>query len=283
MKKPIILLVGQANSGKDTIAQIICKYYNGQSLALADPIKRIAQFIFGFEDEQLWGPSSKRGEELSSFNHQGDWSKYQESWQMAYGRVLLAENAFYHNDIFSVFSKAINKKTVEGLKDWIIALQAELKEQKRPLTPRLVLQSLGTEYGRAIKSDIWIDIAQDNIKKLLRGDSSYIPKKGVIDSDTSCDWVVVSDGRFENEIKSIRNMGGVVVEVVNPHSTPVNSGITAHSSEEEQKGLPKKIFDFSLVNDKTKGFDFLNQEISKLMDKLFFIDYLAQKSRRDEP
>ena len=63
------------------------------------------------------------------------------------------------------------------------------------LTPRLMLQLWGTEVcRRAFHDDIWIASLENNLR-------------------TSTDNVVISDCRFPNEIKSIREAGGIIVWV----------------------------------------------------------------------
>lgn len=283
MHKPIVLLVGQANSGKDTVANIICKHYNGQSLALADPIKRLAKFIFDFEDRQLWGPSSTRGEVLDRFNPQKSLSQYQESWQMAYGKVLLAEALLMGPEVSQFFPEGFKPTQLEAFKAWVCELQESLIEQNKVLTPRIALQSLGTEFGRTHNPTMWIDVAKNNINRLLEGGVSYSQQNGLVQSGKSCDWVIISDGRFENEIRAVKSMGGLVAEVVNRHATEMTTGIEGHASEEEQKRLSKDLFNFRITNDKTKGLDALALEVFMLMDKLSIVRYLGQKSRRDEP
>ena len=64
------------------------------------------------------------------------------------------------------------------------------------LTPRYVLQVWGTEVARAsFHDDIWIAALENKLRK-------------------TTDDVVISDCRFPNEIKSIRNAGGIVIRVV---------------------------------------------------------------------
>jgi len=63
------------------------------------------------------------------------------------------------------------------------------------LTPRLMLQLWGTEVcRRGFHDDIWIASLENKLR-------------------TSTDDIVISDCRFPNEIKSIRNAGGIVVRV----------------------------------------------------------------------
>jgi len=64
------------------------------------------------------------------------------------------------------------------------------------LTPRLMLQLWGTEVCRkGFHDDIWIAALENKLR-------------------TSTDDIVISDCRFPNEIKSIKNAGGIVVRVV---------------------------------------------------------------------
>jgi hypothetical protein len=64
------------------------------------------------------------------------------------------------------------------------------------LTPRHVLQVWGTEVARrSFHDDIWIAALENKLRK-------------------TTDDVVISDCRFPNEIKSIRNAGGIVIRVV---------------------------------------------------------------------
>ena len=64
------------------------------------------------------------------------------------------------------------------------------------LTPRWVLQYWGTEVCRSgFHDDMWIASLENKLR-------------------TSKDDIVISDCRFPNEIKSIKNSGGIVIRVV---------------------------------------------------------------------
>jgi hypothetical protein len=65
----------------------------------------------------------------------------------------------------------------------------------KPITPRYILQQWGTEVCRkGFHDDIWIASLENKLRN-------------------SKDNVVISDCRFPNEIKSIREAGGIVVRV----------------------------------------------------------------------
>lgn len=66
-------------------------------------------------------------------------------------------------------------------------------------SPREILQTLGTDWGREmIDQDIWIKIAENSIKQ----------------SDS--DLIMFDDCRFQNEVDMIKRNGGHVVELYRP-------------------------------------------------------------------
>ena len=91
----IIGLSGLAGSGKTTVANMLVKNHVFEAISLADPMKRFCKEMFGFSDEQLYGPSSAR------------------------------------NAIDPRYGKS----------------------------PRVALQHLGTEWGRAFHENVWVDYA----------------------------------------------------------------------------------------------------------------------------
>ena len=56
MRKPdLIGILGRAGSGKTTTGLHLVEKYGAQRLSFAEPLKRLAQHIMGFTDEQLYG------------------------------------------------------------------------------------------------------------------------------------------------------------------------------------------------------------------------------------
>ncbi len=101
-------------------------------------------------------------------------------------------------------------------------LHGKAKELPDPryngITPRKVLQTLGTEFGRACYQDLWVDYALRKAGERLRFYRS--------------DGAVISDVRFKNERDAIWKAGGKVWRVVRPGAGLV--GATAsHVSENE--------------------------------------------------
>jgi hypothetical protein len=109
----------------------------------------------------------------------------------------------------------------------------DLKEQHIPVlgtTPRYIMQTLGTEWGRnTIRDNLWVDAA-------LAQARSYM----------ACNrHVVFDDMRFPNELLAVVKAGGEVWKIVRPGAP---SPATQHPSEGLLDGYE---FDHIIVNDGT--------------------------------
>lgn len=107
--------------------------------------------------------------------------------------------------------------------------ERELKEKEIPelgLSYRQMAQALGTEWGRALKESLWLDIAAAKIALYRQYDSP---------------GVVISDVRFPNEAAWVRAQGGKVWTILRPGIEPVR----AHASEELIATLP---YDYVIYN-----------------------------------
>jgi len=56
----ILGIVGRSGSGKSTMAGYLVRTKRYTAINLADPLKRFCKEIYGFTDNQLWGPSADR-------------------------------------------------------------------------------------------------------------------------------------------------------------------------------------------------------------------------------
>jgi hypothetical protein len=126
----------------------------------------------------------------------------------------------------------------QGLAAMLGISEAELRDRsakERPIvglgaSPRQLLQTLGTEWGRQmICPDIWIELAFWRWEQAAANGISLI---------------VVPDVRFANEARQIRSEGGEVWMIYRPGVEPV----AAHESE---AGLPLRMIDRLVVNDGT--------------------------------
>lgn len=94
------------------------------------------------------------------------------------------------------------------------------------LTAREVMQFVGTDLFRKMKYNVWADATINKIKN-----------EGV-------DFAIIADCRFPNEVKAIKDAGGVVIRLTR---NPFNSD---HSSETalDSKNYDYRNFDLILTN-----------------------------------
>lgn len=123
-------------------------------------------------------------------------------------------------------------------------------DRERPIawlgkSPRQLMQSLGTEWGRdEVHPDLWVLIANEawQVSK-ARGES-----------------LVVSDVRFANEAQWIVDQGGVLIEIVRDNAEPVN----AHLSENvDLDQFPRYVVDNNLT------FASLYHQVELLLERIY--------------
>jgi hypothetical protein len=263
MSYPILGICGPAGSGKDAIAAIAAKALNGTCIAQADPMKRLAGILFGFTAEQCWGPSACRNAPDPRYTRK----KLQEALELeARGKQYQAIDS-EHQQVKEWLVDVVGRpasETVDGLRSWYRSVLEECLKRDE-LTPRLVLQSLGTQWGREQDKNIWVDYAMRMAEGVLQG-RPYNNQVG-LDSKFRVggpDYVIVTDVRFRNEVLAIKAKGGQVWRVFDPNATKdveVSGGIKGHASETEMKSIPGSYFDHSISNDKTAGLAALEEAL----------------------
>jgi len=250
MSTPIIILAGAAGTGKDTVADILCRKHGAVAIAQADPMKRLAAKVFDFSADQLWGPSQNRNAadnrftgEIRAFNTAAD--KLQQCGLPWVVSLLPGVDRDTHLDAFW------------HLKKWMTNLSRHHLQEQKPLTPRYTLQTLGTEWGRLFSKNIWVDYTLRQALTLLGGGHSYNRELGTtIDDQTPLPaFVVVTDGRFPNEIITIKGAGGMAMRLVSSDlsASAQQAGVVGHASETSLGGIPEGWFDITLSNDKALG------------------------------
>ena len=132
--------------------------------------------------------------------------------------------------------------------------------EKVEMTPRLMLQLLGTECGRnIIHPDIWVNSLMADYKKIEDKESRKLTKIYAYPN-----WII-TDTRFENELEAVKKREGITIRVnrsksrkvflMNAHET-INTFYKEHPSE---TALDNSTFDYEIINDGT---------ISELIDKM---------------
>ncbi len=240
----IVGISGYANSGKDTVANFLRDDLGFQSLALADPLKRICRDVFDFTDEQLWGPSGNRNAPDTRYPRPHTW---------------LNPDAGFE----ATCACCGQTTTYRSIEDDV---RVENTEDLEPcyLTPRFALQLLGTEWGRTCSPDTWVNLAIRTAKTVLSNfNAKYDQRRGLTFNFGESDWaqaelrekqmpsgIAIPDVRFGNEIRGIREAGGILLRVKRPRAG-LGAGAASHASEAEMASIPDRAFDAVLENDGT--------------------------------
>ena len=115
------------------------------------------------------------------------------------------------------FSGTLKKMLMQIPNVTVDMIEGELKEEPQELfggkTPREVMQTLGTEWGRdSVYSKIWLDSWERSINDLT--------------------YIVVEDLRYLNEAELVKNRGGEIWRIKRP-----DYQCNGHISETEMKGI----------------------------------------------
>jgi guanylate kinase len=240
---------GKLNSGKDTVGSIIqyltsdyddvtsylvwlTSEYNQKDFnywqikKFADKLKDITCMLIGCTREQLEDREFKEAPLGEEWNRFVVWNTFKE--------------LNYENPIQALFN------TKKEAKDYILEIDKEIsyleeapratqvllvKEQQ--MTPRLLLQLLGTECGRQIlHPNIWVNSLMSEYKESYRDSTqSEIDRMtelngGVFQGGSKNlgfpNWII-TDPRFENEAKAVKDKDGIMIRV--------NRGIKIQSKE----------------------------------------------------
>lgn len=244
MSYPITLLCGKKGVGKDTVADIMVRDFGAAKIALADPIKRLGKALFSFTDAQLWGPSALR-EELVTIPRDFD-SRFKSLRSLAH--------KYLPDGAFPAVSPSRWSEACDAWREKHIGSDTQI-------TVRKALQTLGTEFGREhFGADIWVDYTLGIARKMLTG-NSYSPTTGQLEPGKPPDFVVITDGRFANEILAVKAAGGAVWEIAATQGDIYSRD--PHASE--QLALPKQRVNVRILNNKKHGIDALQREIEKAM------------------
>lgn len=125
------------------------------------------------------------------------------------------------------------------------------------LTARFVLQKLGTEVGRGIHKDTWVNKLFHDYENLFNSSKIYSKSLGIIFSkDNNCDvntnpkGLVIPDVRWPegNEGNAIRDRGGIVINV-SRYGAGLSGSLSEHESEQNTINASSDIFDCIIIND----------------------------------
>mgnify|MGYP000008513824 CR=1 FL=1 len=109
------------------------------------------------------------------------------------------------------------------------------------ITPRIMMQTLGTEWGRSLTPDLWLRVWQHEL-------------------DGTAHVVTVPDVRFDNEADLIRGLGGVIIHVQRKPTADMLA-VPAHASE---TGVTRVKGDIIFRND--RGIEKMAQLAANILD-----------------
>jgi len=117
------------------------------------------------------------------------------------------------------------------------------------LSARKALQFLGTEIGRELYKDVWIDLGIRIARHLLlHSNCWYDSRSGIFPTmNPGAAGVVIPDVRYENELAAIQQAGGKVVRVKRP-GAGLGGAAGIHPSEVDQAKIPDAAFDEVIFN-----------------------------------
>jgi hypothetical protein len=200
---------GASESGKDTAIDFLIKEFGGVKAPLAAPMKDFCEQVFSFSKETLWGPGHLRN--LPD-------PRYDGATRIAtvhIARVRYAEHA--DTWIATVLPKFTDEQRA-GARQALDAWFEDCLAQPQVIC-RYVLQTLGTEWGRAQYPNIWLEHAERDVE--TTGETiAYVP-----------------DLRFLNEGEFMHVRKGVVIELLRPGADGQNAmaaGVAMHQSEMER-------------------------------------------------
>lgn len=164
-------------------------HYNWQNKKFADKLKDIACLLLGCTREQLEDRNYKE-KELGE-----EWCYY--------------TNTLFYDDTKKLIPYIDAPDEIANDTSWYII----------KLTPRLLLQLLGTECGREIiHPNIWVNALMSEYK-LINGNISSSPYSSnrmnnalAALKSTYPNWII-SDMRFPNELDAVKNRGGITIRV----------------------------------------------------------------------
>lgn len=109
------------------------------------------------------------------------------------------------------------------------------------ITPRVMMQTLGTEWGRSLLPDLWLRVWRHEL-------------------DDDIHVATVPDIRFDNEAELIRSLGGIVIHIQRKPTVDMLA-VPAHASE---AGITRMKGDIIFRND--RGIEKMAQLAAQILD-----------------
>lgn len=108
-------------------------------------------------------------------------------------------------------------------------------------TVRKALQTLGTEWGRHLSPDIWLNEAKKRF-------CTFVKESAPIVNSTYKILYIIPDVRFDNEAKWIKSSGGYIIKTLRTDTQTIDNA--QHASE---AGIDSDFVDVYFYNDYSLG------------------------------
>lgn len=123
-------------------------------------------------------------------------------------------------------------------------------------TPRQMMQSLGTDWGRYLVShDIWLVRMRQRI------------------AESNADVILVTDVRFDNEADLVRSLGGYIAEIIKP--VGLDDDVDNHESE---KGITLLSHDYMIPNSFDEKF---SSNVSAVFNQILLLNAIQAGETRE--
>lgn len=268
----LLTVNGEADNGKDYVADWCAARFRLVKIAFADPMKRFVRQLFSISTENLWGPSSKREEVLDAGP----------LWNTAWSRMHILHQ-FTAAVVPEKMGIDMRARAFNGLQQWVTQLREKYPEK---ISARIILQTLGTEWGRDVNPDMWVDYLYDVQLPLLSQGFLYTPELGIrlnIEPEEPKTGICVPDQRFVNELDKSETRGGYSLRtrrLSRVKTDNSNVGLQGHRSEQEQRGIPdsrfNKVFNFP------EGLEIVDQMLDDWAGGIYTSDGKDTKNFLDE-
>lgn len=189
----IIGVCGRKGSGKDTVGDVLTQQCGFQRVALADPIKQLVHQVFNLNEETLFGPSAARERLIPEASDPAWWNH---AWAMI------------ETDAVQARIERLFREPAEAVERLRTLMKHTLEPYGSRITARVLLQQLGTEWGRAIDENVWVRQVFFTADALMDG-FEYHPMLGRTPPPNKPNrsllaGVVVTDVRFYSEVRNIQ-------------------------------------------------------------------------------
>ena len=220
MKTNLIGISGKIGSGKDTVGKILQAFtteenMNGVAGELGHDMLKDPSIIKPVLNGNLW-----YGINTYQIKKYADKLKDIVCLLIGCTRKQLEDREFKEQELGKEWTLYRTTSSWGAPDELSFTPTGAIHEKKERLTPRKLLQLLGTECGRQIiHPNIWVNALfadyKPKIEKFKTGVKDSNIEEEIYEQPEYPNWII-TDVRFPNEAKAIKDRGGIVIRVERP-------------------------------------------------------------------